>query len=193
MNQWKRKLTAVGMGALIGLVWGCTIWSRAEEDPAVRKEAGQQEQSDQEQQARILYEAVSQEKLEEYLDEHPEGSCEDERASFRINETLNEAAAHRLLAAMESGYTDGRIPGEGTVEEYLESLPRPSSRTCMELYLRSCEDGQEAYEKFEEKMMERYEKKEDRKYLPEYYREIGMAQAKRDGKYDLIIQKIYCS
>ena len=187
MNQWKRKLTAVGMGALIGLVWGCTIWSRAEEDPAVRKEAGQQEQSDQEQQARILYEAVSQEKLEEYLDEHPEGSCEDERASFRINETLNEAAAHRLLAAMESGYTDGRIPGEGTVEEYLESLPRPSSRTCMELYLRSCEDGQEAYEKFEEKMMERYEKKEDRKYLPEYYREIGMAQAKRDGKYDFLL------
>ncbi len=187
MNQWKRKLTAVGMGALIGLVWGCTIWSRAEEEPAVRKEAGQQEQSDQEQQARILYEAVSQEKLEEYLDEHPEGSCEDERASFRINETLNEAAAHRLLAAMESGYTDGRIPGEGTVEEYLESLPRPSSRTCMELYLRSCEDGQEAYEKFEEKMMERYEKKEDRKYLPEYYREIGMAQAKRDGKYDFLM------
>ena len=187
MNQWKRKLTAVGMGALIGLVWGCTIWSRAEEDPAVRKEAGQQEQSDQEQQARILYESVSQEKLEEYLDEHPEGSCEDERASFRINETLNEAAAHRLLAAMESGYTDGRIPGEGTVEEYLESLPRPSSRTCMELYLRSCEDGQEAYEKFEEKMMERYEKKEDRKYLPEYYREIGMAQAKRDGKYDFLM------
>ena len=187
MNQWKRKLTAVGMGALIGLVWGCTIWSRAEEDPAVRKEAGQQEQSDQEQQARILYEAVSQEKLEEYLDEHPEGSCEDERASFRINETLNEAAAHRLLAAMESGYTDGRIPGEGTVEEYLESLPRPSRRTCMELYLRSCEDGQEAYEKFEEKMMERYEKKEDRKYLPEYYREIGMAQAKRDGKYDFLM------
>ena len=187
MNQWKRRLTVVGMGALIGLVWGCTIWSRAEEDPAVRKEAGQQEQSDQEQQARILYEAVSQEKLEEYLDEHPEGSCEDERASFRINETLNEAAAHRLLAAMESGYTDGRIPGEGTVEEYLESLPRPSSRTCMELYLRSCEDGQEAYEKFEEKMMERYEKKEDRKYLPEYYREIGMAQAKRDGKYDFLM------
>lgn len=187
MNQWKRKLTAVGMGALIGLVWGCTIWSRAEEEPAVRKEAGQQEQSDQEQQARILYEAVSQEKLEEYLDEHPEGSCEDERASFRINETLNEAAAHRLLAAMESGYTDGRIPGEGTVEEYLASLPRPSSRTCMELYLRSCEDGQEAYEKFEEKMMERYEKKEDRKYLPEYYREIGMAQAKRDGKYDFLM------
>ena len=187
MNQWKRKLTAVGMGALIGLVWGCTIWSRAEEDPAVRKEAGQQEQSDQEQQARILYEAVSQEKLEEYLDEHPEGSCEDERASFRINETLNEAAAHRLLAAMESGYTDGRIPGEGTVEEYLESLPRPSSRTCMELYLRSCEDGQEADEKFEEKMMERYEKKEDRKYRPEYYREIGMAQAKRDGKYDFLM------
>ena len=187
MNQWKRKLTAVGMGALIGLVWGCTIWSWAEEDPAVRKEAVQQEQSDQEQQARILYEAVSQEKLEEYLDEHPEGSCEDERASFRINETLNEAAAHRLLAAMESGYTDGRIPGEGTVEEYLASLPRPSSRTCMELYLRSCEDGQEAYEKFEEKMMERYEKKEDRKYLPEYYREIGMAQAKRDGKYDFLM------
>ena len=187
MNIWKRKLTAVGMGALIGLVCGCTIWSRAEEEPAVRKEAGQQEQSDQEQQARILYEAVSQEKLEEYLDEHPEGSCEDERASFRINETLNEAAAHRLLAAMESGYTDGRIPGEGTVEEYLASLPRPSSRTCMELYLRSCEDGQEAYEKFEEKMMERYEKKEDRKYLPEYYREIGMAQAKRDGKYDFLM------
>ena len=161
--------------------------ARFGEDPAVRKEAGQQEQSDQEQQARILYEAVSQEKLEEYLDEHPEGSCEDERASFRINETLNEAADHRLLAAMESGYTDGRIPGEGTVEEYLESLPRPSSRTCMELYLRSCEDGQEAYEKFEEKMMERYEKKEDRKYLPEYYREIGMAQAKRDGKYDFLM------
>ena len=46
---------------------------------------------------------------------------------------------------------------------------------------------QEAYEKFEEKMMERYEAKEDRKYLPEYYREIGMAQAQRDGKYDFLL------
>ena len=112
MKQWKRKLTAVGMGALIGLVWGCTLWSRAEEDPAVRKEAGQQEQSDQEQQARILSEAVSQEKLEEYLDEHPEGSCEDERASFRINETLNEAAfgGHGiwLYGWKDSGRGNGR-------------------------------------------------------------------------------------
>ena len=57
----------------------------------------------------------------------------------------------------------------------------------MELYLRNCQDGWEAYEKFEEKMMDRYEEKEDRMYLPEYYREIGMAQRVRDGKYDFLI------
>lgn len=188
MDRWKRKLAAAGMGVMAGLVCCCS--ALAGENVSFRgeqTEAAQGEMPEEERQAEVLYEAICQEKLEEYLDEHPEGSCEDERASFRLNEKLKEAAAHRLQAAMGSGYTNGRIPGEGTVEEYLASLPQPSSRTCMELYLRNCQDGQEAYEKFEEKMMERYEAKEDRKYLPEYYREIGMAQAQRDGKYDFLL------
>lgn len=190
MNPWKRKLAGAGMGVLAGLACCSPVSAQAGEEAFPQEEqteAAGEEQTEAKRQAEILYEALCQEKLEEYLDEHPEGSCEDERASFRNNENLKEAAFHRLQAAMESGYTNGRIPGEGTVEEYLTSLDHPISRTCMELYLRNCEDGQEAYEKFEEKMMERYEKHEDRKYLPEYYREIGMAQAQRDGTYDFLI------
>lgn len=137
--------------------------------------------------AQVLFEAICEEKKEEYLEEHPDGSEEDERAGFQVNERLEEAAAHRLKEAGQKGYTNGRIPGEGTIGDYLVSIPYQGSRTCMELYLRNCSDGWEAYEKFEEKMMERYEEKEDRKYLPEYYREIGMACREADGAYDFLI------
>ena len=169
----RKRLTAAGTGVLLGLSLCMPV--QAEEGQAAQEEG------------KVLFEAICQEKLEEYLDEHPEGTEEDERAHFQVNERLKEAAEHRLEAAGEKGYTNGRIPQEGTVNDYLASIPYQGSRTCMELYLRNCQDGWEAYEKFEEKMMDRYEEKEDRMYLPEYYREKGMAQSVRDGKYDFLI------
>ncbi len=175
-NQNKLEMKKLLAGAAAGTILGISVCGQAQ---AQETEAAAD--------AQLLLEAISQEKLEEYLDEHPEGSEEDARAQFQVNEKLNQAAAHRLEAAQAKGYTNGRIPDEGTINQYLTSISYQGSRTCMELYLRNCEDGADAYGKFEEKMMDRYEEKEDRKYLPEYYREIGMAQACRDGKYDFLI------
>ncbi len=36
---------------------------------------------------------------------------------------LNKIAQSRLAAAMEKGYADGRVTGEGTIEDTLASIP----------------------------------------------------------------------
>lgn len=36
---------------------------------------------------------------------------------------LNKIAQSRLEAAMEKGYADGRVTGEGTIEDTLASIP----------------------------------------------------------------------
>lgn len=144
-----------------------------------------------------LFDDISEEKREEYFDEYPDREDEydgdenrayDKNASFKVTEELNRIAEHRLAAAREKGYADEQVFGEGTLKDYLTSISYRGGRTCMEVYLQSCGDESEAYDKFSQRMMDRYEKKADRKYLPEYYREIGMARLEEGGKqYFMII------
>ncbi len=43
----------------------------------------------------------------------------DRYAGFIMDEKLNQAAAHRLEAALANGYSGDAIPGEGTLKDYL--------------------------------------------------------------------------
>ena len=136
----------------------------------------------------VLFERLDEEKREKYFDLHPDwekGEEEDtsgRSASFLVKEDLNRIAASRLAAAMENGYSDGKIPGQGDLSEYLSSVSYRPHATCLELYLRRCEDGEEAWEKAAEWLERNYDKAEDRKYTLEYYRYIGMNAEERDGK-----------
>lgn len=143
-----------------------------------------------------LFDEISQEKRDEYYEEYPEreDQCHgddsrdyDKNASFTVTEALNRIAEHRLHAAREQGYGDEQVFGEGTLKDYLNSVSYRGGRTGMEVYLRSCEDEAEAYEKFSRQMMDRYAKEADRKYLPEYYREIGMARLEEGGRQYVMI------
>ena len=64
--------------------------------------------------------------------------------AFRWIMTLNKAADHRLEGAMAGGYADDRIPGEGTINDYLSVINYRRSASCLELYVRDCEDASEA-------------------------------------------------
>ena len=143
-----------------------------------------------------LFDEMNEEKREEFYDEYSDREDEydgdesvwyDRDASFQVNENLNRAAAHRLAAATEAGYGNGHIPGEGELKDYLTSIGYRPHSTYMELYLPNCEDESDAYSKFESKMMDRYERKADRKYLPEYYREAGIAHLEEGGKHFFLI------
>ena len=96
---------------------------------------------------------LTKERREKYFDLHPdreEGEEEDtsgRSASFLVKEDLNRIAASRWLLPMENGYSDGKIPGQGDLSEYLSSVSYRPHATCLELYLRRCEDGEEAWEK----------------------------------------------
>ena len=59
----------------------------------------------------------------------------------------NKIAQSRLAAAMEKGYADGRVTGEGTIEDTLASIPYRKNASCLEVYVRDCEDADEAYGK----------------------------------------------
>ncbi len=48
---------------------------------------------------------------------------------------------------MEKGYADGRVTGEGTIEDTLASIPYRKNASCLEVYVRDCEDADEAYDK----------------------------------------------
>lgn len=143
-----------------------------------------------------LFDDISEEKREEYFDEYQEREDEydgdenrayDRNASFTVTGELNQIAEHRLLAARENGYADEKVFGEGTLKDYLKSTAYRGGRTGMEVYLQNCEDASGANEKFSQRMMDRYETKEDRKYLPEYYRQIGMARLEEGGKQYVMI------
>lgn len=143
-----------------------------------------------------LFDEMNEEKREEYSDEYSEREDEydgdesvwyDRDASFQVNENLNRAAQHRLAAAVEAGYGGGNIPGEGELKDYLASIGYRPHSTYMELYLPGCEDESDAYGKFQSKMMDRYDRKADRKYLPEYYREAGIAHIEEGGKHFFLI------
>lgn len=149
---------------------------------------------DQETQA--LFDDLNEEKKQLYFDRHPgrekdnDGDVHkvyDRNAGFLMDMTLNKAAGHRLKAAMEHGYADGRISGEGTVKDYLSAISYRKNASCLELYIRACEDWDTAFSKVDQKTSERYDAKGDRKYSLEYYRSLGMAHGIKDGKHYFMI------
>ena len=48
-------------------------------------------------------------------------------------------------------------------------------------------DAEEAYEKAAEWLDRKREKKDDRKYMLEYYRYLGMASAEKEGKRSFLV------
>ena len=146
--------------------------------------------------AQDLFDQLNEEKKDLYFEEHPDREDEydgdmhrvyDRYAGFRMDMALNKAAAHRLEAAAAAGYADDRIPGEGSVGDYLAAVNYRRNASCQELYVRDCEDAAEAYDKVTAKLDKRYESKTDRRYSLEYYRRLGMAHEERDGKHYFMI------
>lgn len=143
-----------------------------------------------------LFDQLNEEKKAQYFDEHPDREDEydgdmrrqfDRYAGFKMDMALNKAALHRLEAAMAGGYMDDRVPGEGTVNDYLASIPYRKNATCLEVYIRGYDDADEAFSKVMAKTGTRYESKGDRKYSLEYYRSLGMAHREMDGKHYFMI------
>ncbi len=144
-----------------------------------------------------LFDALNEEKRETYFDAHPDwdedtfGSDSrrvyDRYASFRMNMVLNRAAQSRLAMAQQKGFADGRIPGEGTIHDYLAAIPYRQNATCLELYIRGCTDGDEAYEKLMARLERMTSSKSSRAGSLEYYRSVGIAHSQREGKEDFMV------
>ena len=69
----------------------------------------------------FLFDQLNDEKKDLYFDEYPDREEEygndekrqyDRYAGFIMDEKLNQAAAHRLEAALANGYSGDAIPGE---------------------------------------------------------------------------------
>ena len=65
--------------------------------------------------------------FDEYPDREEEYGNDEKRqydryAGFIMDEKLNQAAAHRLEAALANGYSGDAIPGEGTLKDYLGKI-----------------------------------------------------------------------
>ena len=141
--------------------------------------------------AQDLFDQLNEKKKDLYFEEYPDREDEydgdmhrvyDRYAGFQMDMTLNKAAGHRLDGAMAGGYADDRIPGEGTVNDYLSFINYRRNASCLELYVRDCDDASEAFDKIKEKLDKRFQSKTDRKYSLEYYRRLGMAHREKDGK-----------
>lgn len=103
----------------------------------------------------------------------------DRDASFVLNARLQEIAEHRMEMARSRGYGSGRIPEEGTLEEYLDSVGYNSSRRHMEVYLINCDGVTHA----EEKLLRNHdsdEKKRSDRVI--YYKEMGIAHESVNGR-----------
>ena len=61
----------------------------------------------------------------------------------------------------------------------IHSLPQNAS--CLEVYVRDCEDTDEAYDKIMNVTGRKYTSKSDRKYTLQYYRYMGMAHEEKNG------------
>ena len=87
---------------------------------------------------------------------------------------------------MAGGYADDRIPGEGTINDYLSVINWELSASCLELYVRDCEDASEAFDKIKEKLINVSVK--DR---PEVFLNItaawGIAHREKDGKQYFVV------
>lgn len=147
--------------------------------------------------AQALFDLLNEEKQSQYFDKYPERqdsydsdmhSQYDRYAAFRTDMKLNEIAAHRLEAAAGKGYlSDGTIPGDGTLSDYLAQINYRRSASCLELYLRDCQDAQEAFEKIMAKTKRQFDSKEDRKYSLEYYRHLGMSHQGTDDDHSFLV------
>ena len=99
-----------------------------------------------------------------------------------MDEKLNQAAAHRLEAALANGYSGDAIPGEGTLKDYLGKISYRKNSSCRELYLRGREDVDDAFDKLIGKTQDKYDSNGKRKDSLDYYRRVGMAHAEKDGE-----------
>lgn len=140
--------------------------------------------------AQDLFGQLGDEKKEQYFDAYPDREREydgdnhtsyDRYAGFIMDMKLNKIAQSRLEAAMEKGYADGRVTGEGTIEDTLASIPYRKNASCLEVYVRDCEDTDEAYDKIMNVTGRKYTSKSGRKYTLQYYRYMGMAHEEKNG------------
>lgn len=138
-----------------------------------------------------LFDQLNEEKRDIFFEEHPEREDNwngdekiqyDRYAGFLMDARLNEAASHRLELALEQGYSGDAIPGEGTLKDYLETVPYRKNAAAQELYIRGKEDAEDAFSRIMAKTQTRYDSTEKRRYSLGYYRRIGMAHAERDGE-----------
>lgn len=142
-----------------------------------------------------LFDDLNTKKNEIYFDEYSDEDDYDngtrgrydQYAGFQMDMNLNKAAAHRLEEAMLNGYVGNRISGEGTVNDYLASIPYRENATYLELYIRGCKDEDEVFSRVLEKTEDKKDSKEDRKYSLEYYRSLGMAHKEKDGEHYYMI------
>ena len=109
----------------------------------------------------------------------------DKDASFVLNGKLQEIAEHRLAMARTKGYGSGRIPDEGTIDDYLRTIQYNPGRRHMEVYLINCDGATHAEEKLLRNHGSDEKKRADRAV---YYKEMGIAHEKVNGKdYYMII------
>ena len=144
----------------------------------------------------FLFDQLNDEKKDLYFDEYPDREEEygndekrqyDRYAGFIMDEKLNQAAAHRLEAALANGYSGDAIPGDGTLKDYLEKISYRKNSSCRELYLRGREDADDAFDKLIGKTQDKYDSSGKRKDSLDYYRRIGMAHAEKDGEHYFMV------
>ena len=142
-----------------------------------------------------LFDEMNEKKRELYFEEYPEREdgfdtdlpVYDKDAGFEMDMELNRAAAHRLSAAKESRYSDGKIPDEGTAGDYLAAVSGRKHATCLEVYIKSCDGADEAFERLLKETEDRYEIRGDRLRSLEYYRSVGIAHEETDGRHAFLI------
>lgn len=123
-------------------------------------------------------------KLDGFDGDEDEGYYEDEKrnydkdASYVISGKLTEIAEHRLEAARDKGYGNGKIPGEGELSDYLKAIGYNSGRRSMEVYIRNADGADEA----EEKILDLQEDARKRRDRPDYYSEMGIAHREVGGR-----------
>ncbi|MGI6055276.1 MAG: N-acetylmuramoyl-L-alanine amidase family protein [Clostridium sp.] len=132
-----------------------------------------------------MADALNELKAEAFDGDEEEDYYEDDKkdydrdASFVLNARLQEIAEHRIKMARSRGYGSGRIPEEGTLSEYLDSVGYQAARRHMEVYLINCDGVTHA----EEKLLRNHdsdEKKRSDRVI--YYKEMGIAHESVNGR-----------
>lgn len=144
----------------------------------------------------LLFDQLNDEKKDLYFEEYPDREEEyssdektqyDRYAGFIMDEKLNQAAAHRLEAALASGYSGDSIPGEGSLKDYLTKISYRKNSNYKELYLRGREDAEDAFDKLIGKTQDKYDSNGKRKDSLDYYRRVGMAHTEKDGEHYFLV------